>query len=95
MEVPPTGTYATVTRVIDAGLMGQGWSTTAGRYPERRRYTFLEMSNPYPQPSDAGSLELPVDELLTRGRPLPPHDEMVIDDLLPDEGAAFLATLKA
>ena len=81
--------------MIAAGLLGQGWSTTAGRYPERRRYTFLEMSNPYPQPSDAGSLELPVDELLTRGRPLPPHDEMVIDDLLPDEGAAFLATLKA
>jgi hypothetical protein len=53
------------------------------------------MSNPHPKPSDAGSLELPVDELLTRARPLPPHDEMVIDDLLPDEGAAFLATLKA
>ena len=53
------------------------------------------MSNLPPKPSDAGSLELPVDELLTRARPLPPHDEMVIDDLLPDEGAAFLATLKA
>ena len=53
------------------------------------------MSNPHPQPSDAGNLERPVDELLTRARPLPPHDEMVIDDLLPDEGAAFLATLKA
>ena len=59
------------------------------------RYTFFEMSNSHPQPSGVGSLELPVDELLTRARPLPPHDEMVIDDLLPDEGAAFLATLKA
>jgi len=53
------------------------------------------MSNLPPKPSDAGSLELPVDELLTRAGPLPPHDEMVIDDLLPDEGTAFLATLKA
>ena len=76
--------------------MGQAWPTTvAGDAQNGDRYTFLEMSNPNPQPSDAGSLELPVDELLTRARPLPPHDEMVIDDLLPDEGAAFLATLKA
>jgi hypothetical protein len=53
------------------------------------------MSNPNPQPSGANSLELPVNVLLERARPLPPHDEMVIDDLSPDEGAAFLAALKA
>jgi hypothetical protein len=65
------------------------WATRAGSHSGR------VLLNPHPQPSDAGSLELPVDELLVRARPLPPHDEMVIDDLLPDEGAAFLATLKA
>jgi hypothetical protein len=53
------------------------------------------MSNPQPQPSSASSLELPVDVLFKRARPLPPHDEMVIDDLPPDEGAAFLAAAMA
>ncbi|MCB0994254.1 MAG: hypothetical protein KDB35_19430 [Acidimicrobiales bacterium] len=40
-------------------------------------------------------LELPVQELLDRARPLPPHAEMVIDDLTEEEGAAFLAALEA
>ncbi len=63
---------------------------------ERHRPTLLlEMSTPHPQPSEEQSLELPVDELLTRARPLPPHDEMVIEDLTPDEGAEFLAALQA
>jgi len=35
------GTSTTVTRVIDAGLLGQGWSTTAGRCPQRRPLHFL------------------------------------------------------
>jgi hypothetical protein len=39
------------------------------------------------------SLELPADELLRRARPLPPRDEMVIDDLTESEGDAFLAAL--
>ena len=52
------------------------------------------MSNPQPRSSEGQNLELPVEELLRRGRPLPPHEEMVIDDLTPEEGAAFLAALK-
>lgn len=40
-------------------------------------------------------LELPVEELLRRARPLPPHEEMVIDDLSEEEGAAFLAAIKS
>ena len=44
--------------------------------------------------SQPASLELPVEELLCRARPLPPHDEMVIDDLDEAETAAFLALLK-
>lgn len=43
---------------------------------------------------ESGSLELPVEELLRRVRPLPSHEEMVIGDLDDDEGAAFLAVLK-
>ncbi|MFV0317057.1 MAG: hypothetical protein ACK5O2_08860 [Microthrixaceae bacterium] len=35
-------------------------------------------------------LELPVEELLRRGRPFPPREEKVIDDLNPEEGEAFL-----
>jgi hypothetical protein len=43
--------------------------------------------------SDEQHLELPVDELLRRARPLPPHDQMVIEDVDEEEGAAFLAAV--
>jgi len=52
--------------------------------------------SPESVPPPAGkSLELPVEELFRRARPLPPHEEMVIDDLNEEEGAAFLAALEA
>lgn len=38
-------------------------------------------------------LELPVEELLRRARPLPDHDEMVIEGLTVEEGEAFLAAI--
>ena len=41
------------------------------------------------------SLELPVEELLHRARPLPSYEDMVIDDLDEAEGVAFLAILEA
>jgi hypothetical protein len=44
--------------------------------------------------SNKANLELPVDELLRHARPLPPHEEMVINDLNEAEGAAFLTALK-
>ena len=40
-------------------------------------------------------LELPVKELLRRARPLPPHEEMVIEDLTEEEGAAFLTAIES
>lgn len=51
-------------------------------------------SEPIAQPSHSESLELPVEVLLRRARPLPPHEEMVIEDLTEEEGAAFLAAIK-
>jgi hypothetical protein len=45
--------------------------------------------------SQTPDLELPVEELLRRARPLPPHDEMVIDDLSEEEGAAFLDAVRS
>jgi hypothetical protein len=36
-----------------------------------------------------------VEELLRRARPLPPHEEMMIEDLTEEEGAAFLAAVKS
>ncbi|MCA1698788.1 MAG: hypothetical protein LC790_07785 [Actinobacteria bacterium] len=42
---------------------------------------------------DEQHLELPVEQLLRRARPLPPHDEMVIEDVSVEEGAAFLASV--
>ena len=52
------------------------------------------MSTEPVRPRRSESLELPVEELLRRARPLPPHDEMVIDDITEEEGAAFLAALE-
>jgi hypothetical protein len=40
-------------------------------------------------------LELPVEELLARARPLPPHDEMVIEELSEEEAAAFFAAVNS
>lgn len=54
-----------------------------------------EMSTEPVRSAQGESLELPVEELFRRARPLPPHEEMVIDDLTEDEGAAFLAALEA
>ncbi|MDA8045792.1 MAG: hypothetical protein M0Z30_11245 [Actinomycetota bacterium] len=45
-------------------------------------------------PMHATNLEVPVEELLRDARPLPLHEEMLIDDLDEVEGAAFLAALK-
>ncbi len=64
-----------------------------GVEPERRR-TLVGVSSEALQPDPARSLDLPVDELLRRARPLPSRDEMVIDDLTEEEGAAFLAVLE-
>ncbi len=45
--------------------------------------------------SEPEHLELPVEELLRRARPLPDHDEMVIEDLSEEEGEAFLAAVQS
>ena len=44
---------------------------------------------------DGLSLEMSTKELLRRARPLPPHEELLIDDLSEAEGVAFLAALEA
>jgi hypothetical protein len=45
--------------------------------------------------SEEQQLELPVEELLRRARPLPPHNEMVIENVDEEEGAAFLAAIES
>lgn len=52
------------------------------------------MSTEPVQPCHEDSRELPVEELLRRARPLPSHEDMVIDDLTAEEGEAFLAALE-
>jgi hypothetical protein len=52
------------------------------------------MSSDRVTPSSRVGLELPVEALLRLARPLPPHEEMVIDDLDETETAAFLGLLK-
>ena len=46
-------------------------------------------------PAEARAWSSRVEESLRRARPLPPHEEMVIDDLTEEEGAAFLSALEA
>jgi hypothetical protein len=53
------------------------------------------MSTPAPEQKAGENLELPVEDLLRRARPLPPHDDMVIEELTEEEGRAFLAALEA
>jgi hypothetical protein len=45
--------------------------------------------------SEPEHLELPVEELLRRARPLPDHDEMTIEDLSQVEGEAFLTAVQS
>lgn len=52
------------------------------------------MSNDPPQPRIEESLELPVDELMRRARPLPPHAEIAIDDLTDEEAEAFFEAIR-
>jgi hypothetical protein len=47
------------------------------------------------QSREPESLELPVEELLRRGRPLPPHEEMVMEDLTDEEGLAFFEAVNS
>ena len=54
-----------------------------------------EMSiNPVPVEPEP-SLELPVEELLRRVRPMPSPEHFVIDDLTPEEGEAFLDAIRS
>jgi len=53
-----------------------------------------EMSTEPLRPGQHENLELPVEELLRRARPLPPHEEMIIDGVTEEEGAAFLTALE-
>jgi hypothetical protein len=53
------------------------------------------MSTHAQEPRAGENLELRVAELLRRARPLPPHEEMVIEELTEEEGRAFLAALEA
>lgn len=41
------------------------------------------------------NLELPVEELLRRVKPMPPPEEFVIDDLTVEEGEAFLDAVRS
>ena len=52
------------------------------------------MSTP-PSDNREEHLELPFEDLPGRARPLPPHEEMVVENLGDEEGAAFLAVVES
>lgn len=43
--------------------------------------------------TDGDARELPVEEVIRRAKPLPPREEMLIDDLTDEEEAAFWAAI--
>ena len=51
-------------------------------------------TQPVSGPRPPENRELPVEELLRRARPLPPHADMVIEGVDVDEGRAFLAAIE-
>jgi hypothetical protein len=78
---------------------GERWVwLIAGRplYARRRlaRRTLEATSTHRPNITEEQHLELPVEELVLRARPLPAHDEMVIEDLSVEEGEAFVLAVE-
>jgi hypothetical protein len=63
--------------------------------PSRFSLHFRTVSTHPASNSEPEHLELPIKELLSRARPLPDHDEMVIEDLSEEEGEAFLAAVQS
>ncbi len=76
---------------LSAGSKGEDSTIRALAVEPRSR--LVGMSTQPADPGEERHHELPVEELLARARPLPPHEEMVIDDLTDEEGAAFLAAV--
>lgn len=72
------------------------WGAVPGDGPDQPSYTEGTMSSPEPasERPQEDSLELPVEELLRRGRPHPPYGEQVIEDLTPEKGDAFLEAIR-
>lgn len=62
---------------------------------ERFSLHFRTVSTHPASNSEPEHLELPIEELLSRARPLPDHNEMAIEDLSEEEGEAFLAAVQS
>ena len=45
------------------------------------------------RPSPGKALEVTPEELLARGRPFPPHEDMVIEELSDEEAESFWAAI--
>jgi len=71
----------------------RGPSTASVDAPKRS--TIESMSTHRANVTQEQHLELPVEELLRRARPLPSHDEMVIEDLTAEEGEAFFLAVES
>jgi len=89
----PSGSVESA-RLTRTSRPGRGSGTTATRSSWRRSpneaYSRDMSTHRADDKQERDRIELPIEELLRRARPLPPHEEMVIDDLSEEEGAAFL-----
>lgn len=68
--------------------------SAGGDRSERVSTVWSEMSIRPGRKHHEQSLELPVEELLRRGRPIPPSDESVIEDLTDEEAEAFFEAIR-
>ena len=83
----PTGRLALAAPPSFAFQRHGGERNPCAPYNRCRDVDSAPCSHSEPQPRAA------VEQLLRRGRPLPSYEEMVIDDLMPEEAEAFLAAV--
>lgn len=76
----------------------EGWPDSAVRRKASPGTLGSEMSvdpKPTGPPKRTPEGNVTREEYLSRGRPLPPMEEMVIEDLTPEEAKAFLEALRS
>jgi len=74
---------------------GRSWVALCTPVVVPRFVHFEAMSTHRANITEEQHIELPVEELLRRARPLPVHDEMVIEDLCAEEGEAFVLAVES
>jgi len=79
-----------ISRAVAPAKLCRGMAEASAHAPK-----LLAVSTQRANPGDEKHHELSVEELVRRAKPLPPPEQMAIDDLSDEEGAAFLAAVRS